>query len=167
MPVACALCGSYLFAGFRHANRGKMLFDIPDYTYTAVITSMDDPAIEVWRFYNKRADCENRIKELKEDFGADGFCLDSFFGTEAALRLVAFLYNLITIFKAVVLKNIRPTLKTIRFKVLILGAKLGSKARKKTLRVSARGKHRSSLEKLLNRIDEFDQGILRCSWTEE
>jgi 4-amino-4-deoxy-L-arabinose transferase-like glycosyltransferase len=26
LPVACALCGSYLFAGLRHANRGRMLF---------------------------------------------------------------------------------------------------------------------------------------------
>lgn len=57
-------------------NRGKKLFEVPDYTYTAVLTNMDDDAIEVWRFYNGRADVENRIKELRYDFGAEGFCLD-------------------------------------------------------------------------------------------
>jgi len=145
-------------------NRGKMLFDIIDYTYTAVITNMDDAAIEVWRFYNKRADCENRIKELKEDFGADGFCLDSFFGTEAALRIVAFCYNLITLFRVAVLKNTSPTLKTIRYQVIVVGAQMGSRARKKKLRISARGRLRKNLKILLNRIDEIDQASLRCSW---
>lgn len=67
-------------------NWGKKLFEVPDYTYSAVLTNMDDDAVEVWRFYNGRADVENRIKELRYDFGADGFCLDSFFGTEAALK---------------------------------------------------------------------------------
>ena len=33
-------------------NRGKLLFNIPDYTYTAVLTSMEEPAPTVWRFYN-------------------------------------------------------------------------------------------------------------------
>jgi len=145
-------------------NRGKMLFDIIDYTYTAVITSMSDPAIEVWRFYNKRADCENRIKELKEDFGADGFCLDSFFGTEAALRLVAFTYNLITFFRVAVLRNPSPTLKTIRYQVLVLGAQMGSSARKKKLRISAQGQLRKNLKTLLKRIAEIDEVLLRCSW---
>ncbi|MDD5748852.1 MAG: hypothetical protein PHP64_07405 [Actinomycetota bacterium] len=28
---------------------------------------------------------ETRIKELRYDFGADGFCLNSFYGKEAAL----------------------------------------------------------------------------------
>jgi len=148
-------------------NRGKMLFEIPDYTYSAVITSMDDPALEVWRFYNKRGECENRIKELKQDFGADGFCLDSFFGTEAALRLIAFLYNLITLFRNSVLKNPSPTLKTIRYQLLVVGAQLGSRGRKKKLRISAQGRLRKDLKILLNRITELDPRSLRCSWERE
>jgi hypothetical protein len=45
--------------------------------------------VETWRFYKSRAECENRIKELKEDFGANGFCLHSFDGTEAAAPTAA------------------------------------------------------------------------------
>ena len=70
-------------------NRGKKLFDLPDYAYSDVLTNMDDDAVEVWRFHNGRADVENRIEELRYDFETDGFCLDSFFGTGAALRLIA------------------------------------------------------------------------------
>jgi hypothetical protein len=43
--------------------------------------------VPTWRFYNSRAECENRIKQLKDDFGAGGFCLHSFDGTEAALYI--------------------------------------------------------------------------------
>jgi hypothetical protein len=41
-------------------------------------------AEELWRLYRGRADCENRIKELKYDFGGDSFNLKSFWATEAA-----------------------------------------------------------------------------------
>jgi hypothetical protein len=34
---------------------------------------------EIWRGYNRRADTENRIVELKHDLGADGFCMKQFF----------------------------------------------------------------------------------------
>jgi hypothetical protein len=70
--------------------------------------------VQTWRFYNSRAECENRIKELKEDFGAGGFCLHSFDGTEAAFRLICFLFNLIADFKREVTQNQAPRLMTLR-----------------------------------------------------
>jgi hypothetical protein len=139
-------------------NRGKRLFDITDYTYSAVLTNMEDDALEVWRFYNGRADVENRIKELRYDFGADGFCLDSFFGTEAALRLIAFLYNLVTLFKTTILGTLKPTLKTIRYHIIVTGAQLGASGRRKILRISASGKLRDYFETLLGRIAKLDGG---------
>jgi len=147
-------------------NRGKTLFPITDYTYTAIFTNMDDPALAVWRFYNHRADAENRIKELKEDFGMSGFCLNSFFGTEAVLRLIAFFFNLITLFKAAILKNVRPTLKTIRYGILVMGAQLGSSGRQKILRISAKGPLRNFLKTLIDRVSIFDKSQLRCSWNQ-
>jgi hypothetical protein len=33
------------------------------------------PGKEIWRDYNRRADVENRIAELKHDLAADDFCL--------------------------------------------------------------------------------------------
>ena len=69
---------------------GKTLFlfadnpDIQGWRYGAMVTSLSLPAVEVWRSYRGRADCENRIKELKNDFGLDSFNLNSFYATEAA-----------------------------------------------------------------------------------
>jgi len=145
-------------------NRGKKLFDLPDYTYSAVFTTLDWPALEVWRFYNHRADVENRIKELKEDFGIEGFCLHSFFGTEAVLRLIAFFYNLFTLFRVHILGNSHPTLKTVRHQLLVIGAQLGASGRRFLLRLAATGRLRNYLKILLERLSAFDESQLRCSW---
>ncbi len=51
-------------------------------------------ALEVWRRYNGRADIENCIKELGAQFGLRGFCLRSFWTTEAACQLCLLAYNL-------------------------------------------------------------------------
>ena len=63
---------------------GKTLSLFPEdefhrnYRYSAYITNQNYSATDVWRNYRGRADCENRIKELKQDFGADNFCLKDF-----------------------------------------------------------------------------------------
>lgn len=150
-------------------NRGKTLklFDIPAYTYSAVFTNIDDlEPLQVWRMYNQRADMENRLKEFRDDFNATGFCLDSFFGTEAVLRLIAFLFNLIALFKSAILLDTKPTLRTLRYSIITVGAVLGSCGRKKILRISARGKHRQHLKILIERILLLDQTKLQCSWKE-
>ena len=47
--------------------------DIQGWRYSALVTSLELPMQGVWRSYRGRADCENRIKALKADFGLDGF----------------------------------------------------------------------------------------------
>jgi len=53
-----------------------------------MLTDLTIPALEVWRLYRGRADCENRIKELKADFGLGSFVLRDFWATEAALAVL-------------------------------------------------------------------------------
>jgi hypothetical protein len=59
--------------------------------------------VEVWRTYRGRADCENRIKELKADFGLDAFNMRDFWATEAALGFAMLAYNLMSLFRQAVL----------------------------------------------------------------
>ncbi|BBE18614.1 hypothetical protein AQPE_2777 [Aquipluma nitroreducens] len=79
---------------------GKMLKLFQDedyyrqYRYSAYITNLTMSASDVWRLYRGRGDAENRIKELKYDFGFDSFNMQSFFGTEAALIFAMLAYNL-------------------------------------------------------------------------
>ncbi|NQX85397.1 MAG: hypothetical protein HRT67_05765, partial [Flavobacteriaceae bacterium] len=49
---------------------GQFLFeDLPGYQFSCYVTNLDLPLDQIWNIYNTRADCENRIKELKQDFG--------------------------------------------------------------------------------------------------
>src|SRR3954470_14577975 len=46
---------------------GRKLIDVPAYTFRVFVTSSADLPQEIWRGYNRRADMENRIAELKHD----------------------------------------------------------------------------------------------------
>jgi len=128
------------------------LFEVVDYKIQAFVTSKTDPPLEVWRFYFGRGDCENRIKELKNDFNAAGFCLQSFHGTEAAFRLICFTFNLVAIFKATVLKDRTLTLDTIRSKIFVVGGIAGSSGRRRILRLGLIGRWRREFSLLLQRV---------------
>jgi IS4 transposase len=64
-----------------------------------LVTDLAFPAVEVWRAYRGRADAENRIKELKADFGLDAFSMRKFWATEAALAVAMLAYNLMSLFR--------------------------------------------------------------------
>ena len=133
---------------------GRRLIELPGYTVHAVVTNLTSEPEEVWRFYNGRADCENRIKELKLDFAADGFCLRSFQGTEAVLQLNCLLFNLLTTFKNEVLEDPAPTLGTLRHSLFVIGGLLRVTTRRSRLLIGALSDLvRSRLGRLLTRLD--------------
>ena len=97
--------------------------DLQGWRYGAMITDLPLAAIEIWRLYRGRADCENRIKELKYDFGLDSFVLRQFWATEAALSVVMLAYNLMSVFRhAVIRRKSQQTLATLHHTVLAIGA---------------------------------------------
>jgi hypothetical protein len=103
---------------------GKKLIDLPEYTLRVFVTSLSAPPEEIWRDYNHRADMENRIAELKHDLGADRFCLQDFFATDAVFRSVLLLFNLLSEFR---LASGIPQHKepgTLRSQVFLCGAEL-------------------------------------------
>ncbi len=116
--------------------RGRALLQVPGYRFHAVVTTLTSPPEEVWRTYNGRADIENRIKELKYAFGADGFCSRRFAGTEAALRFICLLYNLVGEFQRTLGQRTIRTLVTLRTTLFACGAILGAAGRQPMLRLS-------------------------------
>ena len=139
----------------REQARGRKLIEVPGYTFHTVVTTLELSAVDVWRFYNSRAECENRIKELKEDFGAGGFCLQSFYGTEAVFRLICCLYNLMAEFRRDVLHSPAQRLLTIRHEVLVVGGILGAQGREVILRLGLRRRWREQFAALLSRIAAY------------
>jgi len=136
----------------RPEARGRRLFEVPGYTFHAVVTTLPLSPEDVWRFYNSRADSENRLKELKDDFGARGFSLQAFDGTEAAFRLICFLFNLVALFKRDVTGNERPQLTTLRTRLLVVGAILGARGRHPILRLGLTGRLQARFAAVLTRI---------------
>lgn len=93
-----------------------------NYRYSCFVSDLTLPPLQVWNLYKQRANCENRIKELKYDFGAD-FNLKRFDGKEAALNWVMMAYNFISLFRQVVLNTmVEHRMKTLRYKVFAIGS---------------------------------------------
>ena len=94
-----------------------------NYRYSAYMTNLEYSAVDVWRNYRARGNAENRIKELKQDFGAESFNLKEFFPTEAALIFAMIAYNLMSIFRIFVLQEkTQKTLSTLRYRTFAIGA---------------------------------------------
>jgi hypothetical protein len=124
------------------------------YEYSGIVTNDETLSLqEAVDLYRGRGDCENRIKELKNDYNITGFCLQSFTGTEIAFRLICFLHNLVSAFRRMILRDSTLTLGTIRARVFVVGAQLGTSARKVILRLGLTRKWREAYEVLLKRID--------------
>lgn len=62
-------------------------WDFEHYRYSALVTNMKYDAATIWRVYRLRANCENQIKALKEDFGLNSFVMKDYWATEVALTL--------------------------------------------------------------------------------
>ena len=126
------------------------------YRYSAYFTSLQLPASAIWCLYRDRGDAENRIKELKYDFGIEGFHLKNFWATEAAFRFAILAYNLLSLFRQLVLQGAnQPTLSSLRSKCFALGAWISTHARKRTLKISLHPKKRPWLHGLFSKTDSL------------
>lgn len=139
---------------YRPKAGGKLLFeDLPGYRYSCYVTNMDLPLDQIWNVYNSRADCENRIKELKEDFGLENFCLQDFWATEASYRLIMIAYNLMSLFRHFALNHHkRATLKTLKVYCFALGAWTASHANRRVLKIALPVKRRAWMTGLFSQI---------------
>lgn len=108
-----------------------------NYRYSCFITNLNLPSKIVYDSYRGRADCENRIKEVKYDFGAESFNVNDFWATEAALNFVMMAYNLMSLFRQVVIKGkTQQFLKTLRYKTFAIGAYMVKDGNTKILKLS-------------------------------
>lgn len=141
----------------RPDSGGKLLFeDYPAYRYSCYVTNMDLPLDQIWNMYNTRADAENRIKELKQDFGLDSFCLQDFWATEASFRFIMVAYNLISLFRHFALNHHnRATLSTLKSYCFALGAWTTTHANKKTLNISLPVKRRPWMTGIFSQIESL------------
>jgi len=102
---------------------------------------------------------------LKYDFGAQNFCLENFWATEAALQFVMLAFNLMSLFRQAVLRasvmrngveqQVQQTLQTIRHQLLAQPAYLGKEGRKPIIKLALAMQQREWFEGLWNRARVF------------
>lgn len=121
---------------------GKMLLSLEGYRFQALVTNLPPAmdALSVWRRYNGRADLENRIRELGEQFGIKRLCVQNFWGTEAMHHLAIAAYNLCVLLQRRLGQLEKCELNTLRWRLFSRAAIWSRTGGKPTLRLAVRGK---------------------------
>lgn len=114
----------------------RRLLDVPGYDFRVFVTSRAEPPEWIWRHYDERAAIEPRFSELKEDLGADDFCLSGFFPTEAAFLSVLFTFNLLSLLQSIAGCTTQQRPATLRQTLFTCGAIAGRSGHKIVLFLS-------------------------------
>jgi len=124
------------------------------YDYQVILTNGDKEPKQVWRFYNKRASCENFIKEGIYGFGLDKVISHSYAGNYAWFELLMLAYNLMNFFKEEVLnqKKIKNMIQTIRDRLFLIPGRLISTSRQHVLKLEKTWFYRKEYEEALARL---------------
>jgi hypothetical protein len=134
---------------------GKTLLELDGYRFQALVTNLPPSvdAVTVWRRYNGRADLENRIKELGEQFGIKRLCVQSFWGTEALHHLAIAAYNLCVLLQRRLGQLEKCELNTLRWRLFGRAAVWSKAGGKPTLRLAVRGAvNRNWWREMLNKL---------------
>jgi hypothetical protein len=120
---------------------GKALLEVPGYRFQALVTNLPSSvdAVAVWRRYNGRADIENRIKELGEQFGIKRLFCQGFWATEALHQLAIAAYNLCVLLQRRLGQLAKCELNTLRWRLFARAAVWSRAWGKPTLRLAVRG----------------------------
>jgi len=117
---------------------GKLLFEETAYRYQALITNLASnvDALNVWRRYQGRADLENRIRELGDQFGIPRLCVHKFWGTEAMHHLAIAAYNLCVLLQRKLGQLEKCELNTLRWRLFSKAAVWSRTTGKPTLKLA-------------------------------
>ena len=126
----------------RPQSGGKLLVEVPGYRFQALWTNLgpEFSPLCVWRRYNGRADIENRIKELGDQFGIKRLAVKNFWGTEALHHLAIAAYNLCVLLQRRLGQLEKCELNTLRWRLFSRAAVWSKKGGKPTLKLAVRGR---------------------------
>ena len=124
------------------------------YDYQVIVTNCKKEPVDVWRYYNKRACCENFIKEGIYGFGLDKVVSHSYGGNYAWFELLMLAYNLMNFFKEEVLnqKKVKNTIQTIRDRLFLIPGRLISTSRQYVLKLEKTWLYKKHYEEALARL---------------
>ena len=127
------------------------------YIYRFIATNQDDWSnSQIIHWYNQRAeDSENRIKELKLDFGGDTLPCSDFNANALYFLISALSFNLFALMRQLLPEELAShRAMTIRWRLYAIAAKVVKTGRQ--LFVKLQAKHQTLLEQVLAALRRFD-----------
>lgn len=111
---------------------------------------------EIIHWYNQRAeDSENRIKELKLDFGGDTLPCSDFDANAVYFSICALAYNLFALMRQLLPEGMETSrAKTIRWRLYAMAAKVVKTGRQMFVKVQSQ--HQALLDQILSIMRQFE-----------
>lgn len=108
-----------------------------------------------------RADCENRIKELKYDFALGTLSRQNFWATEAAMHWVMLAFNLMSLFRTAMQRQINKTgsmqtMASLRQQLFAQAGFITKNGRSRTLKMATAMQRREWVSGLWNATKSFE-----------
>ena len=121
------------------------------YRYAIFVTSLRQSPEVVWELYRMRADAENRIKELKQDFAINGFALHKFNAAHAAFQMLCFSFNMMSLLQHVLFNSsTHVAMRRITLECIAIGSWIVNSGRNTILKLALPEKRRTAFMKLFD-----------------
>jgi hypothetical protein len=139
------------------------LLESASYRYDCLATN--DLVIEAkaaFEFYNGRANIENNIKELKQDYALGKIVTDNFDANDVITQVTLFFYMLVQHFKRTLLPDDmqRIQLSTLRWKVMNIPGSLFRGARRQWMRIQNIFLSEKIYASIFRRLDKLHSWVL-------
>ncbi|MBI2488018.1 MAG: IS1380 family transposase [Deltaproteobacteria bacterium] len=142
----------------QRTKKQPTLFELMGYNYQVIVTNIEDmPPEEVWRFYNGRANVENMIKEGILSYSLD-VNISHFYGANVAhFHLVMLAYNLMNLFKELVLgqRDKKRMGKWIRQRFLSIAGRMVTSGRRLILKLQEDWVYREEYNEAEGRLERL------------
>lgn len=160
----------YLPSGWAHAkelvvvrqqvdpeNGQALLPDKEFYRYQAIMSTIEGPAADVWRRYNKRCQAENLVNEIKNGFGVSENSQHEITRNQAYALVKTISYNLMGWFKAVALPDPlkKCTAETIRRTIICVPGNVVGAGWYRRVRLAANSALEYVMTKIKENLDRF------------
>jgi hypothetical protein len=126
---------TYQTRSWSHARRivAKVEYTVVGKNLRFVVTNRAGRAEQIFDWYEQRGQAENFIKDLKNEVAADRLSCSAYRANAFRLQLHALTYNLLVLFRRIVLRRTAlgsATIGTIRLRLLKVGARVCRSARR-------------------------------------
>jgi len=123
-----------------------------EWEYAALVSSQDLPIEALPTLYDERADCENVLDELKNQWGLSGFTTKDLKRCKVMARMTALVCNWWNVFVRIAEPTEHKEALTSRPELLHLIATLGTHAGKKVLRFCSHHENSHAVKRAFNRL---------------